>query len=312
VGFTILAEAFGALLLYFCFKKAFPIPSALYYAVFHSISAFCNAGFCLFDESLCAFRKDFLLNFVITTLIVLGGIGFFVILDVLFGRKQNRRFSFHTKVTLSTTILLLLAGTVLFFILERNNTLWGLPLSSKMVASYFQSVTSRTAGFNTVNISDTTEATLLLLCILMFVGGSPGSCAGGIKTTTVCVLFALFYSIIKKREDVILAKKTIPADLVRKVIFIFLTSLLICIIASFLLLLTEGSTLMDTLFEVISAYGTVGLSTGLTPFLSAAGRLIIIATIFVGRLGPLALAFALTAKGIPSQYKYPQERVIIG
>ncbi len=314
---TFFLEAVGAgiLTLFFHHYLANPLKS-FYYGIFHAVSAFCNAGFSLFTNSFQDFQDKLGFNLTITTLIILGGLGFLVIQDFMrfLYRKIKGEFvrlSLHSRLVLLTTLSLLVVGTFLFLLLEKRNILPHQP-GKALLASYFQSVTARTAGFSTVDISLLREPTYLLLIFLMFIGASPGSTGGGIKTSTFAVLLFTIISYLQGKEKVEISRRTLSSFLVHKVLAIVSFSLSVVFLSTFLLLITEKLAFTQILFEVISAFGTVGLSTGITPSLSPAGKLIILATMLVGRIGPLTLALALGPRTKKVKYTYPEEKVIVG
>ncbi|NQU95673.1 MAG: Trk family potassium uptake protein [Candidatus Omnitrophica bacterium] len=320
---TLGIEFLGAICLALRWSKTmdWSMGSLLINSVFHAISAFCNAGFSLFSKSFTAFAGDTYINLIMISLIVIGGIGFIVILELprLTEKKPFYRVSIQTKVAITITFGLILLGALLFFFTESNNTMAGLSMKEKILGSFFQSVTTRTAGFNTLNIGSLAVPTLFFFVFLMFIGASPGSTGGGIKTCTFGVLLATAFSMIKNRDRVSIFKKTIPKEVVRKSLVVVFLAFLWIFGAVFLLALTEckNSALFDNfflriLFEVTSAFGTVGLSTGITPTLSAAGKLIIILTMFAGRIGPLTLALAIALQRERVAYAYPEEKIMIG
>ncbi len=317
---TLLAEAVGALLLFVRWLDQFSTPGqALYQAVFHSVSAFCNAGFSLFSDSLVRFRADLLVNFVIIGLVLVGGMGFSVVHEVVSRRtlRSNptgllRRLTVHSRLVLYTSGLLVVAGTVAFFFLEYDNALANLGLGSKLLAALFQSVTPRTAGFNTVPLENLRPVTMLLWSILMFIGASPGGTGGGIKTSTVAVFFLAVRNRIAGREDVEFRGRLVPRDVVYRATSIAAVSAAIVVGFFALLLLTEQGSFAGVLFETVSAFGTVGLSTGITPKLTVAGRLLIIILMYVGRLGPLTLALAMRARESRPAIAYPEARILVG
>ena len=275
--FTLLAEGTGAIFLFFHWKKEFSAIKAIYMAVFHSVSAFCNAGFALFNNNLMDYTGSYLLNFTICALIVLGGIGFPVVFEIysLAVKKRGKRvkISVQTKSVLITTFILIASGTLLFLLLEPNNSLKGLSLTESILASLFQSITSRTAGFNTVDLSLLSDSAASILILLMFIGASPGSCGGGIKTTTLFVLFSLVKNRIRGNTTVNVFKKTLGKESLSKSVSIFLLSISLVTLVLFLLLLSDhfghkeiqnADRFISYLFEVVSAFGTVGLSMGAT------------------------------------------------
>ncbi|MDC4223834.1 MAG: TrkH family potassium uptake protein [Candidatus Manganitrophus sp.] len=311
---TFTIEAIGTLLLWLCFRDE---AGSIFAALFHAVSAFCNAGFSLFPANLEGYVGHLPVNLIISVLIILGGLGFPVLQNLgsypLFGEdRKNWRLTFHSKMVLAISAGLLTAGTIGLFLLEYNGTLASLPWHHKWMAAAFQSVTARTAGFNTLNMGALSDAALFLLIVLMWVGGSPVSTAGGIKTTTFGVMLATFRSLLRGREEVEIFRRELSPSVVQKALSVgFISSALL---AAFLLLFlwVEKGEFRSLLFEVVSAFNTVGLSTGITPQLSPAGKLILIFTMFVGRIGPLTLAFSLAERVNRGTYRYPRERVIVG
>jgi len=316
--YTFIIEFLGAFFLFMSFSKKFPLWDSIKLSIFHSVSAFCNAGFSLFSENLCSFRGDVLVNITIISLIFLGGIGFFslkVITSFILSKvkKQKFRFPLHFKIVFSTSLILILAGSILFFLLEWNNTLKGFPLKEKVLASLFQAVTPRTAGFNTVNISMINGATTLLLIALMFIGASPGSTGGGIKTSTFFVILYQVKSRLKGEREIFFSSRKIPREIVSKAFMIFFLSLFITITVFFLILTFQENARFDVLlFEVISAFGTVGLSKGITPFLNTISKVIIMLTMFIGRVGPVTIFYSLKEPREVEGISYPEEKIMIG
>lgn len=311
--FTFGTELVGSVLLFFGFRNYFPFLTSVKMAIFHSVSAFCNAGFSLLDTSLTQFAKNPFILLVFSALIILGGIGFVVLLDFLgFFTKERRHFKLHTKITVAATIFLLTAGTILFYGLEKNNTLKELGNSNKWVNSFFLSVTSRTAGFNTVDTSKTTPSSKLLISSLMFIGASPGGTGGGIKTMTFIIILLLALSHIKYREDLTIYKRNIPAFFARRAVAICVYAVILLFIASGILLFTETFPPENIVFEVISAFGTVGLSTGITPALSNFSKFVLIVVMFMGRLGPMTIALAAVGRKANLKISYANERILLG
>ncbi|MFQ5949068.1 MAG: TrkH family potassium uptake protein, partial [Nitrospiria bacterium] len=313
ITFTI--ETLGALLLWLFLPK--DGTHSFFTAFFHAISAFCNAGFSLFPANLEGHTTHLLVNLIIAILIILGGIGFPVINNLgsypLFGpRRTTWRLSFHSKMVLSISVCLLFVGTVGIYILEYSSTLSSLSWYEKWVAAAFHSVTARTAGFNTLNPAHFRDATLLLLIVLMMIGGSPASTAGGIKTTTFGVMLATIRAMLQRREEVSIFKRSLSPSAVRKSLSIGFVSSALVALFLLLLLSTEQESFKSLMFETVSAFNTVGLSTGTTSRLSPIGKLIITLTMFVGRIGPMTLAFSLAERVSKGKYNYPQEKVIIG
>lgn len=319
--FVLIAESAGALLLFVGMLPDKGPAHAAYSAVFHSVSAFCNAGFSLYSDSLTGLRSNPVVITTVMLLIVLGGIGHPVAVDIwqrLWPRKRNktarlRRLSLSSSVALWTSAVLIIAGFVLLLIFGLTPAEQSWP--DRVLGAIFQSVTARTAGFNTVDIGGMSLAPLFLLVMLMFIGGSPGSCAGGIKTTTFALWLAKLRSRLRGDKSPRLFGRHIPGEITRRISMIIGLAVLWNLMGLVLLLATEGPTsgagMHDVVFEQVSAFGTVGLSTGLTPSLSVGGRLWIIATMFVGRLGPLTLAMWVFTQQAPG-VRYPEGRIMIG
>lgn len=315
IKMTLLIEGIGgAVLAYHWWHKLGPA-QALYYGYWHAISAFCNSGFDLFGgfRSFSRFAEDAPVTLTVTTLVILGGIGFAVIADVWENRRK-KRFSLHTKVVLVSTLFLILFGMLVFLAMEISNpdTLQPLSLKGKLLASYFQSVTARTGGFSSISIGRLEDSTLFFLVILMFIGASPGSTGGGIKTSTIAVLAAAIWALARGREDVQMFDRKIPNSIVYKAFAISFLALVLVIAVTMALCLSEKSDFLSILFEVVSAFATVGFSVGLTPELTVHGKLWIIFTMFAGRLGPVTLALALAMRQERQLVRYPEGKVIIG
>ncbi|MBF0610558.1 MAG: hypothetical protein G8345_02530 [Magnetococcales bacterium] len=325
--FTLLVEALGVVLLFCHFSQIKPWGDAFWNSLFHAISAFCNAGFGLYPDSLMSFRGDLLVNFTIMGLIILGGIGFLVVADgvhYLRSRIQNKNatLSLHSRLVLQTTGILILVGTLAILLLEWGGSAMGSDPAAVFLESLFLSVTSRTAGFNTSDMALLTAPTLFLVILLMAIGGSPGSTAGGMKTTTAAVCFAMLLSKAMNRPKVECLQRTIPEDTVSKAMLVVTGYVLVILLGVFLLQITEsgqlpfnkaGSNLFFAhLFEVVSALGTVGLSTGITPDLTTPGKLVITLLMFVGRIGPLLVATTLVGHVAQIPYVYAEENVNIG
>ena len=314
--FTALAELIGGVLLSIRFAFDFPLPKAIYFGFFHAISNFNNAGFDLMGDfaSLTGYVDDPVVTLVVCFLIILGGIGFIVVSE-LYDYRHNRRLSLHTKVVLSATAILVMAGTVMIFILEYTNpkTLQPLSIQGKVLSSFFQSVTARTAGSNSLNIGDMHQSSLFLIILLMFIGASPGSTGGGIKTTTFATLIGAVIAQIKGKEDVIFFRQRILSHMIYKSLTVTMTGLFIVMAVTMALSITEvGARFEMILFEVTSAFATTGLSMGLTPSLSPIGKILIIVTMFTGRLGPLTIAFALAQRRQKEYFRYPKGKITIG
>jgi trk system potassium uptake protein len=314
--FTLIAESIGSLLLAIRFSFDMPLQKAIYYGIFHTVSNFNNAGFDLMGEfkSLTDYVDDPTVTLTVCALIILGGIGFIVVHNV-YENRTFRKISLHSKVVLATTAILLTVGTILIFILEYNNpkTLQPLSLGGKVLASFFHAVTPRTAGSNTLNIPDLTISTLFLTIIFMFIGASPGSTGGGIKTTTFATLMGAAWSQIKGKRDVEFFRYRIIPTMIYKSLTIILIALMLIIGVTMILSITEPTNdFLMILFETVSAFGTVGLSMGLTPELTTVGKVIISITMFIGRLGPLTVAIALAAQIENEHYRHPEGKFMIG
>lgn len=329
VVLTLVIEAAGALLLSFAFVPRLGFWPGIYSALFHSVSAFCNAGFSLFPDNLIGFRDNVLVNVTVMGLITLGGIGFLVIRELLdVGRKRLRRqkqpirLSLHTKVVLLTSAFLIVYGAVGIGWLEMRGTgaLAGMPFMEGFWAALFHSVSARTAGFNSIDLSFFRSPTLFLIVFLMFIGASPGSAGGGVKTTCLALFFAIFYSRLKGSPHTNLFRRTIPDEIITKALALVLLAIILTGIALFGLLMAQSPDLshenprefLNYAFEAVSAFGTVGLSTGVTAKLNAMGKIIIILLMFVGRVGLLTMAFALAGRTRPHAARYAEENIMIG
>lgn len=322
---TVFLEAAGALLLFLRFLSDYPPGDAAYRAIFHSVSAFCNAGFSLNKGSFVGFQGDLYVNLVMMSLIILGGIGFVVLMELrdafILRRRKRSTLSLHTKLVLVTSVCLILGGWALFEIFEWNNSLSGKPVTSKILTGLFQSVTSRTAGFNTINISSLANPTLLLLMILMFIGAAPASTGGGIKVTTFGVMIGLALARFRGSDDVNMFSRRVRSEVVRRALAIFTAALLVLAIFMMLVLIaqfgfasrsqTEGG-FLQILFEVTSAFGTVGLSTGITPELSTLARILVTVLMLVGRIGSLCIAVAIAAGEPKTRFRYAEETLMVG
>ncbi|MCX7959058.1 MAG: hypothetical protein N3B13_08425, partial [Deltaproteobacteria bacterium] len=291
----------------------------IFSAVFHSVSAFCNAGFSIFQNNLEGYTDNNIYIMTIMFLIILGGLGF-PVTNSLYNFAKERlilrkktALSFHSKIVLTTTAALIVLGTILFLILEWNNSLVTHGAGGKIINSLFMAVTPRTAGFNTVPLNGINSATILLIIVLMFIGASPSSTGGGIKTTTFATMLFSIRALIRNKEDIEAFRRTIPISSIYKALNVAFISFAIIFISVFLLSLTEkGKDLVHIIFEVFSAFGTVGLSLGITSQLSATGKIIIIITMLVGRIGPLTVAIIFSKKKVSGSYRYPEDHIIIG
>lgn len=306
---TFTIEGLAAIPLFISFIKDYPVGEALYLAIFHSISAFNSAGFALSENSLTAP----LASWIIMVLVILGSLGFSVLVE-LFSRKRMREFSLQSKIVLTFTLILIVFALFAFLLLEYNNpsTIGSLAPLQKLQTALFYSINSRSAGFNVLATGQMHSATLFLTIILMFIGASPGSTGGGIKTTTFGVIILAVWNVIRGKRDIEIFRRRLSERLVIKAFVITLLALFWVIFVTMLLSITESASFFALLFETVAAFGTVGLSTGITASLSGIGRLLIIFTMFIGRVGPLTLAVALAEQKQVLLYRYPEEEIMVG
>jgi trk system potassium uptake protein TrkH len=336
---TVIVEAAGALALVGMWndvpKHATNIQQQWFYSVFHSVSAFCNAGFSLFTESFIEYNRSWQVYLVVCPLIILGGLGFGVLYDLvttatdrikrilkkLFFKRYRLsmetpiRLRLQSKIVISVSAILIILGTVAIFVFERYASGGNTANRNDILGALFQSITARTAGFNTVDISSMSPSSQVILILLMFIGGSPGSTAGGIKTVTLAVVIMTSIAALRKRQEVEMFKRSVRIVVVGRAVTVTLLFVVVLFTATLALSITEnstGSTMSEIMFEAGSALGTVGLTTGITPSLTTAGKLIIIALMLIGRLGPLTLLAALTFDIKPARYNYPDEAIIVG
>jgi trk system potassium uptake protein TrkH len=320
--FTLVFESLGALFLFLRFSRDFSLGTAIYQAVYHAISAFNNAGFSLFSDSFIRYQGDLVINLTLMSLFVIGGIGFIVQYEVFERvRGGQKKLSIHSRIVMITTATLILLGAFFFYLFERNYMIKDVQIQNKILVSLFQSVTPRTCGFNTVDIGLLTNATLLLMIVLMFIGASPGSTGGGVKTTSAALLILMIWNRLKGSEEINIFNRTIPRDIVSRTIsIIFASAFSIAIIASVLLIAGKGNLspiesrhfFVEYLFETVSAFGTVGLSMGNTAKMNDFQKVAIILMMFAGRVGPLTLAFSLSRTGGKKGITYAEEGVIVG
>jgi trk system potassium uptake protein TrkH len=325
VTMVFIIEAAGAVLLAYHWHGWYPLPKAIYHGIFHSISAFCNAGFSLYKNSFKDFSTDPFVNIVLIGLIIIGGLGFMVLFELKnFIRRPAgsiHRLSFHSKVVLVVTAGLIVLGTLLLFGMEQAHLYTKTPWEQGLLKSVFQSVTARTAGFNTIPIQSLSHGACLVLILLMFIGAAPGSCGGGVKVTTFGILITMIYSRLRGNDTPNLFFRTIPKETVEKaLIIVFSSAILIGTIFLGLLVSEEWSLdpvvtrghFLQLLFESVSAFGTVGLSMGVTPQLTTLGRVLIIILMFVGRIGPLTMALALTRRGSQGKFRFAKGEIMVG
>jgi len=330
VGMTVFLEALGAALLTLRFFRVYhyPIDKAIIHGIFHSVSAFCNAGFSLYHDSLMRFGNDWAITGIMGGLVLLGGIGFVVWYNLTHyyfwrrDRTRRGRLRLQTKIALTMSGILLVIMFIFLLTVEWNNTLEGLTVGEKICRSVFQAITPRTAGFNTMPVGRLNPATLWITIVMMFIGASPGSTGGGIKTCTFALILASVYRMVTGKRQVVIRKKSIAEHTTTKAISIAVISIAVIFIACTLLLLVETTTsrqycesgyMGSLIFESVSAFGTVGLSIGITPHLSYLGKIVIILTMYVGRIGPLTLALLIGRKvQPPAVIRYPEESVMVG
>ncbi len=330
---TFIIEGIGAIILSLRFIPEYGFFGGVFRGIFHSVSAFCNAGFDILGEnSLVPYARDYTINITIMLLIILGGLGFTVLIDISkytkykiakFRKKKVELFTMtvHSKLALTMTCILILLGAILTFVIEYNNpkTLSNFRFDEKILASLFQSVTLRTAGFDAIGQADLSYGSKFLVIILMSIGGSPGGTAGGIKTVTIGVLALAVISVIKGKDCIIAFKRKISVSTIQKALSIIMMMMTLIFIATIILTMTEDGIgvkyeFIDLLYEVCSALGTVGLSTGVTPTLSFAGKIVIILCMFIGRLGPITIVLALSFRkpNKKNVIHYPEEKIIVG
>ena len=319
---TFFIEGTGALLLSTVFIPQFGILNGIWYSIFHAISAFCNAGFDLMGvvsgpfSSLTYYVNNFTITITISLLIILGGIGFPVILDVIRNKKLSK-LTIHSKVVLFSTIVLIAFGMLFILLLEYNNpnTLGKLGFGGKILASLFQSITIRTAGFNTIDLAAMRESSIFVMIILMFIGASPASTGGGIKTTTIATLILTVKSFILEKQDIEVCKRRISETTVKKSLGIFLIGITIVVMGTLIISITDPDfSLLEVEFEVVSAIATVGLSIGGSPNLSVLGKIFIMLFMFMGRVGSLTIFMALASRGVKNNppIRYPEGKIIVG
>ena len=317
---TFVFELFGMILLTLRFSLDMPPGDALYYGIFHSISAFNNAGFALFSDSLISYQSDIAINVIVTILIIFGSIGFLVFQDVWDNFKGQRfRFQTHTKLVLSVTMILLVMGTFGIMILEWNNpeTLQPLSIGERLAISHFHAV-SRTAGFTTIDVGHMNDSTLYLLILLMTVGGSPGSMSGGMKTTTFAIIWLTIWSVLRHRRDVEIFHRRVSKELVTRAFCLCILAFTMITLFTLMLTFSEERSFLSLMFEVTSAMGIVGMSLGddagrsFSALLTDFGKVVIIVSMLLGRFGPLLIGLFAIQTPTPSRYRFPEARIMIG
>lgn len=313
--FTVFFELFGAIMLSIYWMHEFPVVEAIYLGIFHSVSGFCTAGFGLFSNNMIPIQNNIFINLVIDIICFAGAMGFFVLADLtsFFSRKITRKhgpwLSLHSKLALIVAVALMVIGALFVYFTERKIN----PAGNSVLTATFQAISaSTTTGYNSVDIGSMNRNSLLMLIILMFVGASPGSTGGGIKTTTLAVMVIALWALFTGREDVNVFRRRIPFFTVRKAFVLGLTATLLVVLDLLIMLFTESGSFEQILFEIVSAFGNVGLSTGITPTLSIVGKITLTITMFIGRVGPLAIGLSMIGKPRPVKYQYSEERVYIG
>ena len=314
---TLFFEGAGAILLSVRFIRDFGFLRGIYYGIFHSISAFCNAGFDLMGisgeySSFTTYWNDPYVIIILSCLIIIGSLGFVVWDEISIKKFHFKQYSLHTKLVLSVNLILIVCGTALMFLVERNNTIAGMNFGDGLLASFFGAVTPRTAGFNSIDTGSLTNAGKFVTILLMFIGGSPGSTAGGIKTTTIAVMVIYLISNLRGSSGANVFKRRIGDDIIKKACMVFFMNLFLSLIAILIILATNHLAFVDTVFEVISAISTVGMTAGITRELNTVGRIVIIILMYMGRVGSVTFALSLVQRPAAQKIQYPQEKVSIG
>lgn len=312
---TLVIESVGTLLLFARFAQDFQPMEALFLSLFHAVSAFCNAGFSPLGNNLVSYVDSLAVNLVITALIIAGGLGFSVIIDLqhhALKKDRARKLNLHTKIVLVTTAFLLVLGFTVFYLAEYNGAMRGFSIHRRILGSWFQSVTLRTAGFNTIDLSQIGKASVLISIVLMFIGASPGSTGGGIKTTSFAVLTLSVISLLKGKRHISVFKRRIHEYNFREATGLIMLSITIILVVLFFLMLVEPHAFDKLLFEAVSAFGTVGLTLGITPQLTVIGKLLITVLMYVGRIGPLTMIYAFSTKAKQININYTEEKIPIG
>lgn len=317
IFFTFTFELIGAIILFFFWRQYFGPLKALYLGIFHSVSAFCTAGFGLFSDSLMSYKNSSIVNITIIAISLAGAIGFYVLNEIymvakkIIKRERYRRLSIHSKLAIIMTIVILIIGTAVIFISEK----WGLQTTFKerLTDSIFQTVSaSTTDGFNTINIGTMSSTSLFMIILLMFIGASPGSTGGGIKTTTLGVFFLTIWSNLRRKKDTNFWNRSISKDITEKSFMIFILFIVVAVIDLLILTATENAGFLQIFFESISALGNTGLSTGITANLTNVAKILLSITMFIGRVGPLTIGLALVSNTTPPNIRYPAEEVYVG
>lgn len=310
--FSFTIEMIAMLFLAIRWVPEYGVQKGLFYSFFHAISAFNNAGFALWSDNLIQYVGDPIVNIVISSLFIIGGIGFTVLIDI-WKKRRFKDYSLHTKLMIVGTLILNVVSMLFIFIAEYSNpgTLGNLSLSEKLWASYFQAVSPRTAGFNTIDLSHLNDTTSFFMIILMFIGAGSGSTGGGIKLTTAVVITLATISFLRGKNGITIARRSIAESYIGKVLAITIISLSFVIVSILILSMTERASFIQIVFEVVSAFGTVGLTLGMTSSLSFIGKLVIVFVMFLGKLGPLTMVFSFATRS-KQKVRYPSEDILTG
>ncbi|MBQ8003111.1 MAG: Trk family potassium uptake protein [Clostridia bacterium] len=306
-----IVESVGAVILTLCFMRTEPFFKALYYGIFHSISAFCNAGFSTIEGNLMSYSGDYVVNITVMALVTIGGLGFIVWDDVYKNKLNFKKYRLHTKIVLLLTVAITCIGALLLYISEKNTVLSGMSIPQAVTASFFNSVTSRTAGFNTVDLAQLSEAGKFIMMIIMFIGGSPGSTAGGIKTTTFMVIIAFLFANFTHTEPKMFGKR-FEDDAVKKATAVMSTNLVLIVMATVALSLISDFAMGDIAYEAVSAMSTVGVTVGITDKFNLTGRFILAGLMYLGRIGSLTFAVSFLEKKKKVSIGYLPENISIG
>ena len=310
---TVIIEMIGAILMFPSFMKDFGVTKGIYYSIFHSISAFCNAGFDLMGDvskfsSLTKYQSDIMINISIMLLILIGGLGFLIWKDILNYKFGIKRYSTQTKIILAMSVVLVIFPSVLFFFTEFS----GLDIKTRILSSLFQAVTPRTAGFNTTDYTKFSDNGIAITIILMLIGGGSGSTAGGIKMSTIFILVATMCSVLKQDKEVAVFKKRIEPDIIKNAVAVFVMDVVLFVAGSMIISGIEGFSLKETMFECASAVATVGLTMGITPHLGIISKVSLICMTYIGRVGGITLIFAAVTPKNNGNARYPKDQVAVG
>lgn len=310
---TVIIEMIGAILMFPSFMKDFGVTKGIYYSIFHSISAFCNAGFDLMGDvskfsSLTKYQSDIMINISIMLLILIGGLGFLIWKDILNYKFGIKRYSTQTKIILAMSVVLVIFPSVLFFFTEFS----GLDIKTRILSSLFQAVTPRTAGFNTTDYTKFSDNGIAITIILMLIGGGSGSTAGGIKMSTIFILVATMCSVLKQDKEVAVFKKRIEPDIIKNAVAVFVMDVVLFVAGSMIISGIEGFSLKETMFECASAVATVGLTMGITPHLGIISKVLLICMMYIGRVGGITLIFAAVTPKNNGNARYPKDQVAVG